>query len=89
MAQKKLLFVVIMLAVIAYTYRVFADVNDEEWANNLSQDAMNMTWQNLKNQLEEFKIYGDRYNHHRRSWILRVDPLNFAKSYPLHFDLSY
>jgi type-F conjugative transfer system pilin assembly protein TrbC len=61
MAQKKLLFVVIMLAVIAYTYRVFAEVTDREWANNLSQDAMDMTWQNLKNQLEEFKIYGDDY----------------------------
>jgi len=53
---------VIMLAVIAYTYRIFADVNDEEWANNLSQNAMDMTWQNLKGQLEGSKIYGDDYS---------------------------
>ena len=62
MAQKKLLFVVIMLTAIACISKVFADVNDEEWANNLSQDAMDMTWQNLKSQLEESKIYGDDYS---------------------------
>jgi len=62
MAQKKLLHVLIMITVIAYTFKVFADVSDEEWAGNLSQDTMDMTWQNLKSQLEESKIYGDDYS---------------------------
>ena len=62
MAQKKLLPLLIILAVMAYTFKAFADVSDEEWANNLSQNAMDMTWQNLKGQLEESKIYGDDYS---------------------------
>ena len=52
----------IILAAIAYTFKVFADVSDEEWANNLNQNAMDMAWQNLKSQLEESKIYGDDYS---------------------------
>ncbi len=62
MAQKKLLSLLIILTAMACTLKVFAEVSDEEWVNNLSQNAMDMTWQNLKGQLKESKIYGDDYS---------------------------
>lgn len=69
MAQKKLLLLLVLLAVIVCNSKVLADANsespfkkgNENWVHDLSQNAMDMTWQNLKTIAEETKIYGEDY----------------------------